>query len=50
MDALDVKRGQQRREQQYLDPDGDEERGKQLSHVKRVRKEGLLREYGLLKY
>jgi hypothetical protein len=47
IDALT--RGQQR-VAQYLDPDQDEEGARELSHVRRVRKEGLLREHGLLKY
>ena len=47
IDALT--RGQQR-QAAHLDPDGDEAAALALSHARRLRKEGLLREAGLLKY
>jgi hypothetical protein len=47
IDALT--RGQHRQEA-HLDPDQDEEAARALSHARRLRKEGLLREHGLLKY
>jgi hypothetical protein len=40
----------QKRIESYIDPDGDAQVAKAISKERRVRKEGLLREHGLLKY
>lgn len=40
----------QERMKKLMDPDQDEAAAKELSHLKRLRREGMLRENGLLKY
>lgn len=50
--GLDLLRGQHRvLSEQYRDGEGeDQAAAREFSHARRVRKESLLREYGLLKY